>query len=102
LPSASRDCLDTRYRDLMPEVKLANRPSQYLVDNVAITTSGVLSTPALLAASMAVGIYNVLFAIDCPYESSAEAVDFLTALPLSEPDLNKIAHGNAERLLRLA
>jgi 2,3-dihydroxybenzoate decarboxylase len=94
--------LDTRYRDLDPEVSLAKKPSEYLVDNFGITTSGVLSTSALLAASMAVGIDNVLFAIDYPYESSAEAVKFLHALPLSEPDRHKIAHGNAERLLRLS
>jgi 2,3-dihydroxybenzoate decarboxylase len=93
--------LDIRYRDLIPEVKLAKKPSDYLVDNFAITTSGVLSTSALLGAAMAVGIDNILFAIDYPYESSAEAVKFLHALPLNEPDLNKIAHGNAERLLRL-
>ena len=94
--------LDIRYRDLIPEVKLAKKPSDYLVDNFAITTSGVLSTSELLGASMAVGIDNVLFAIDYPYESSADAVKFLHSLPLNEPDLNKIAHGNAERLLRLS
>jgi 2,3-dihydroxybenzoate decarboxylase len=93
--------LDIRYCDLIPEVALAKKPSEYLVDNFVITTSGVLSTPALLAASQAVGIDNILFAIDYAYESSAEAVNFLNALPLSEPDRNKIAHSNAERLLRL-
>jgi len=93
--------LDIRYRDLLPEVKLAKKPSDYLVDNFAITTSGVLSTSALLGASMAVGIDNILFAIDYPYESSTLAVEFLRSLPLNQPDLNKIAHGNAERLLRL-
>jgi 2,3-dihydroxybenzoate decarboxylase len=93
--------LDIRYRDLEPEVKLAKEPSEYLVDNFAITTSGVLSTTALLAAAQAVGIDNVLFAIDYPYESSGDAVEFLRGLPLSRPELNKIAHGNAERLLRI-
>jgi len=93
--------LDIRYRDLEPDVKLAKKPSDYLVDNFAITTSGVLSTTTLLAAAQAVGIDNVLFAIDYPYESSALAVEFLHALPLNAPDLNKIAHANAERLLRL-
>jgi len=93
--------LDIRFRDLIPTVKMAKKPSEYLVDNFAITTSGVLSTTALLAASTAVGIDNILFAIDYPYESSAEAVQFLHALPLNAPDLNKIAHGNAERLLKL-
>ena len=93
--------LDIRYRDIIPGVKLEKKPSEYIVDNFAITTSGVLSTSALMAATMAVGIDNILFAIDYPYESSAEAVNFLQAIPLNEPDRNKIAHGNAERLLRL-
>ena len=93
--------LDIYYRNIIPEVKLAKKPSEYIVDNFAITTSGVPSTSALLSASMAVGIDNILFAIDYPYGSSAEAVNFLHALPLSEPDLNKIAHSNAERLLRI-
>lgn len=94
--------LDIRFRDLMPHVKLAKKPSEYLVDNFVITTSGVPSAIDLWAAAMAVGIDNILFAIDYPYESSAEAVEFLHALPLNEPDRHKIAHGNAERLLRLA
>jgi len=93
--------LDICYRDLEPEMKLAKKPSEYLVSNFAITTSGVLSNSALLAAAQAVGIDNILFAIDYPYASSTESVNFLHALPLSEPDLNKIAHSNAERLLRL-
>lgn len=93
--------LDIRYRDLEPPVTLAKRPSEYLVDNFAITTSGVLSTTTLLSAAQAVGIDNILFAIDYPYESSALAVEFLNALPLNQPDLHKIAHSNAERLLRI-
>jgi len=94
--------LDIRYHDLDPEVTLAKRPSQYLIDNFAITTSGVLSPSALLGATLAIGIDNILFAVDYPYESTADAVHFLTTLPLNPPDLHKIAHTNAERLLHLA
>jgi 2,3-dihydroxybenzoate decarboxylase len=94
--------LDSRFRAFDPLVKLAKRPSEYVVDNFAITPSGVFSAPAMIGAVMAVGIDNVMFAVDYPFESTAEAVDFLKALPLSELDLHKIAHGNAERLLRLA
>src|SRR5882762_9423332 len=93
--------LDIRYHDLDPEVTLAKRPSQYLIDNFAITTSGVLSPSALLGATLAIGIDNILFAVDYPYESTADAVHFLTTLPLNPPDLHKIAHTNAERLLHL-
>jgi 2,3-dihydroxybenzoate decarboxylase len=47
------------------------------------------------------GADNVLFSVDWPYESNTGAVDFLRRQPLSAPDLAKIAHGNAERVLRL-
>jgi 2,3-dihydroxybenzoate decarboxylase len=43
----------------------------------------------------------VLFSIDYPFESSAGAVEFLRTAPYSPADLERIAHGNAERLLRL-
>ena len=43
----------------------------------------------------------VLFAIDYPYELTAEAVEFLRTAPYAPADLDRIAHGNAERILRL-
>jgi 2,3-dihydroxybenzoate decarboxylase len=55
---------------------------------------------ALLGAVLSVGIDNVMFAVDYPYESTSQAVDFLVCAPLSPADLEKVAHGNAERLLR--
>jgi 2,3-dihydroxybenzoate decarboxylase len=92
---------DSRHRHLALTRPLAKRPSQYLTDNFMVTTSGVYSHAALLAAIQAVGIDNVMFAIDYSYESTAEAARFLNALPLAPADLARIAHGNADRLLRL-
>ena len=71
-------------------------PSFYLRNNVYVTTSGVHSHAALIGATLAVGIDRVLFAIDYPYESSAEAVGFLQSAPYAPADLERIAHGNAE------
>jgi predicted TIM-barrel fold metal-dependent hydrolase len=76
-------------------------PSHYLRNNVYVTTSGVFSHAALLGATHAVGIDRVLFAIDYPYEQSREAVEFLRTAPYAPADLERIAHGNAERILRL-
>ena len=50
---------------------------------------------------MAMGMDNVLFSIDWPYESNKLGVDFLNNLPLAPSDKEKIAHGNAERVLKL-
>jgi predicted TIM-barrel fold metal-dependent hydrolase len=61
----------------------------------------VMSHAALLGATHAVGIDRVLFSIDYPFESSAEAVEFLCTAPSAPTDLERIAHGNAERILWL-
>ena len=42
---------------------------------------------------------HVLFSVDWPYESNVAAVDFLKHEPLEQHE--KIAHLNAERVLRL-
>jgi predicted TIM-barrel fold metal-dependent hydrolase len=44
---------------------------------------------------------RILFSADYPYASMAHARAFLEQLPLSPADRARIAHGNAERLLRL-
>jgi predicted TIM-barrel fold metal-dependent hydrolase len=43
-----------------------------------------------------------MFSIDYPYESSYEAVKGFEQTTLSPADREKIAHGNAERLLRIS
>ena len=50
---------------------------------------------------MEVGIDNVLFSVDWPYESHRLGAEFLASLPLAPADKEKIAHGNAERVLRM-
>jgi 2,3-dihydroxybenzoate decarboxylase len=93
--------LDARHGDIAPERELAKLPSEYVTDNMVITTSGVCSHAALLGAVMAVGIDNVLFAVDYPYESTEDAVKLLTTAPLSDADRAKISHRNAERVFGL-
>ena len=93
--------LDTRLPYVDTDVKLAKKPSEYFTDNFWITTSGVMAHSALLGAILSIGLDNIMFAVDYPYESTTQAVDFLTSAPLSPADLEKVAHGNAEQLLRL-
>ncbi len=47
-----------------------------------------------------VGVDRIMFSADYPYASMAEARTFLGRLPMSPADQERIAHGNAERLLR--
>jgi hypothetical protein len=48
------------------------------------------------------GIDNLLFSVDYPLRDNFEAMEFLRAARLSEANKEKFAHGNAERLLKLA
>lgn len=76
-------------------------PSEYLRHNLYITTSGVCSAAPLLCALLALGSDHILFGTDYPFEEMAAATAFLETAPVSEADRAKIAHLNAERLLRL-
>ena len=93
--------LDSRYRTLNPETPLQRTPSAYIGSNVMITTSGVFSPAAVAGAVLEVGADAVMFSFDYPYESRHEAVARFERTVLSDTDRHKIAHGNAERILRL-
>ena len=92
---------DARHLTLKLRRELARLPSQYFGENIKITTSGVYSHAALRAAIDAIGVNNVMFAIDYPYESSKRAVESLTTAPLGPDDITRVAHRNADQLLRL-
>jgi predicted TIM-barrel fold metal-dependent hydrolase len=73
----------------------------YMKHNVFITTSGVFDQPALDCAIAQLGIDNVLFSVDEPMRDNFEAVAFLKNARLSTEHKEKLAHGNAERVLNL-
>ena len=72
-----------------------------MMQNVIVTTSGNFSVPALMCTVAVLGIDRVIFSVDWPYESNKMGVEFLNSLPLSASDKEKLAHGNAEKLLGL-
>jgi len=80
---------------------LKKAPKDYLLENLLITCSGNFSLPAFQCAVGAFGLDNMMFSVDWPFESNKVGVDFLSHLPLSPADLEKFAHGNAERVLKL-
>jgi predicted TIM-barrel fold metal-dependent hydrolase len=80
---------------------LKKEPIQYLRDNMVVTTSGNWFEPAFVCTLLAVGADNIIFAIDWPYESNKVGMEFFNKLSISDADKAKIAHLNAERLLKL-
>ena len=80
---------------------LEKTPLQYLKDNLLVTTSGNWYEPAFLCTLLALGADNILFAVDWPYEPNTAGMEFLKKLSISDADREKIAHRNAERILRM-
>jgi uncharacterized protein len=74
---------------------------QTILDQVWLTTSGFFTTVPFIAALMSFGVDRIMFSVDYPFASNVRARAFLDALPVSPTDRAKIAHGNADRLLRL-
>jgi predicted TIM-barrel fold metal-dependent hydrolase len=75
--------------------------SDYLRENIHYTFSGFNYTPTFLNLFLEVGADRIMFSADHPHGSMAEARVFLNQLPVSTADREKIAHENAERLLKL-
>jgi len=80
---------------------LRKTPLQYMRENLLVTTSGNWYEPAFLCTLLALGADNILFAIDWPYEANKTGMEFLRKLSISDADKEKIAHLNAERVLRM-
>ena len=80
---------------------LAKTPLEYIRDHLYVATSGNWYEPAFLCTLLAMGADRILWAIDWPYEANSTGMAFWNKISLSDADREKIAHGNAERLLRL-
>jgi predicted TIM-barrel fold metal-dependent hydrolase len=81
--------------------RLSRSVRQTILDHVWITTSGFFTVVPFMAALMTFGTDRILFSVDYPFASNARARAFLDALPVSPADRAKIAHGNADKLMRL-
>jgi len=100
LPFAMHRLNDHTYRSAAKR-GLKKTPLQYLKDNMLVTTSGNWYEPAFLCTLLALGADNILFAVDWPFEPNTTGIEFLKKLSISDADREKIAHGNAERILRM-
>jgi uncharacterized protein len=84
------------------EVTKLERPvDSYLRENLHYTFGGFNWVQAFLDLVLQVGVDRIMFSTDHPYASMTQARAFLDRLPVSPADRERIAHGNAERLLRL-
>ena len=82
--------------DARPDLK--RKPSDYLKNNVLVTTSGNYLQPAFMCTYEAMGLSRILLATDYPYEDSDECMRFIENLPISEGDRDRIYGLNAVEL----
>lgn len=82
--------------------KLELTPSEYFRRNFVITTSGQESPLALEYSIKTLGVDNVLWAIDYPYQPTGPAVAFMDGVDVTEEERAKLYHENAERVFHLA
>jgi predicted TIM-barrel fold metal-dependent hydrolase len=75
--------------------------SRTILDQVWITTSGIFDEPPFLAALLTFGIDRIMFSVDYPYSPDAMGREFLERIALAPADMAKLAHGNADALLKL-
>jgi len=80
----------------LPQLK--KRPSEYLKNNVFVTTSGNYFEPAFMCTYQALGIDRILLGTDYPYEDSDECMRFLEGLPISREDKDKVYSLNAGQI----
>lgn len=79
--------------------KLEKKPSEYLKENVYVTTSGQFHIPSFMCTFETFGADRMLLGTDYPYEDMEEAMEFAKSVPISDRDKEKIFCKNAESLL---
>ncbi len=87
-----------RYPNVKP---LARKPSEYVKENLYVTSSGVAWAPPISYCQSVLGMDRVLYAMDYPYQFEKSEVEAMDRLPLGEAGLKAFYQGNAERVFRL-
>jgi predicted TIM-barrel fold metal-dependent hydrolase len=82
--------------------RLSRTVAEFVHDHVHVTTSGYFTVPPFLCALSVVGADRLMFSVDYPVGDNGAGRAFLDALPVAPADREKVAHTNAERLLRLS
>jgi 2,3-dihydroxybenzoate decarboxylase len=80
---------------------LPKPPSQYIKENVWVTTSGMYDGPPLHCSIGALGRDHVMFSADYPFDAEG-AGSFMDMVPLDESVRADVAYNNAAKLFRLA
>ncbi len=88
--------------DRYPTIRaLKKKPSDYLRENFYITNSGMAWEPAIRFTQETLGAERVLYAMDYPYQYSADEVVALDGMPMSAENKKRFFQTNAEKVFKL-
>jgi 5-carboxyvanillate decarboxylase len=88
--------------DRYPTIRaLKKKPSDYLRENFYITNSGMAWQPAIKFTQETLGVDRVLYAMDYPYQYSADEVVALDGMEMSAADKKAFFQTNAEKVFKL-
>ena len=87
-----------RYQNFKP---LAKAPSDYMRENVYVTTSGMAWEPVIMYALDVLGHDRVMYAMDYPYQFVPEEVGVTDRLPISAELRTRLYQSNAERVFKI-
>ena len=83
--------------------KHLERPiSRTITDQVYVSTSGFVTAPPFRLLMDTFGPDRIMLSADYPFVPIGPTTEFLAAMEVSDEDRAKIAHGNADRVLKLA
>jgi 5-carboxyvanillate decarboxylase len=88
-----------RYASMQP---LQRKVSDYLRENVYVTTSGMAWEPAISFCQKVLGMDRVLYAMDYPYQYEADEVRTCDNLPLTQADKKRFFEQNAKTVFGLS
>ena len=87
--------------DRIAKDRLHKPVQRYFHDNLWITTSAFFRDELLALALATFGEDRIMFSVDYPMASARAGADWIRTVDLSRATKEKIAHGNARRLLGL-
>jgi gamma-resorcylate decarboxylase len=93
--------IDNLNRNLPVKPPMKRTVSDYMRENIHITTSGQFDDVAFHCALEAVGAARIMFSVDYPYEAMEPAAAWFDKTKLAEDVRRRIGRGNAIKLFKL-
>lgn len=83
-----------------PLLKNLQKPSYYFRHNIMVSTSGNMSAAAFRCTKDVLGIENIVFGSDYPFENLPDMINFIDSLPISDEERAMVYCDNAARLFK--